>query len=470
MKLLLVFLLLAFPWLREARGQAAPGLDAYQLAIERELAGVELHGEISVQLTPDGRAVVTYLREDGQTVSRTVELPQRYGDAIELVALLAANLVREQRVGLAPAQPAPAPPAQPAPAPPAPTPPAPTPAPAAAPQKPTPRVVPVTMSLFGPIATDRLYDSAVVPRLGLHLAMGAGVGARGVSLAGAVDLQSGLVHGAQLAGAVAWATSFRGAQLAGAFAAAETFRGAQLAGAMSAAETFRGAQLAGAIAAAENARGVQLAGAVAIAERAHGLQIAGAAALAEDLRGVQLSVVNLAGRLRGLQIGLINYVEHSEGMSLGVINIVRNGLVELDAGLDAGGLSELRLRHGTPRLYSLYLGATTLDRGAWGAGLGLGTRLHREAGLTVDLEASVLQLRGEDIHSELALLARPQLSAALALGEVALWGAVGANVLVAGAGEDGEALAPSTDRQWMSGEVTTRLWPSVAVGVRAALR
>ncbi len=468
MKILLAFLLLAWPWLPEAYGQAAPGLDAYQAAIERELTGVELRGQIEVQLTPDGRAIVTYHREDGPPVSRTVELPPRYADAIELVALLAANLVREQAAAIAPAPPAtaPTPPSAPTPAPAA----APAPAPATTAKPAAPRVVPVTMSLFGPVATDRLYDGAVVPRLGLHLAVGTGIGARGVSLAGAVDLQSGPVHGAQLAGAAALTTSFRGAQLAGAVAAAETFRGTQLAGAMSLAETFRGAQLAGAVAAAETFRGAQLAGAVAIAERADGLQLAGAATLAEDLHGVQLSVVNMAGRMRGLQLGIINYAERSEGLSLGLINIVRNGLVELDASIDAAGLSELRLRHGTPRLYSLYLGATTLDRSVWGGGLGLGTRLHRNAGLTLDLETTVLQLRGQDIHSDLAILARPQLSAALALGAVALWGAVGANVLVGGAGETGEALAPHNDREWMSGEVTTRLWPSVAVGVRAHLR
>ena len=442
-------------------GQAAPGLAEYQAAIEREL-GPSVAGTVEVMLHPDGTATVTYHQPDGRLLGRTVALPPGRDDAVELVAMLAVNLVRDQSSGwdvsaaagpTAPASPEPAPAPSPAPAPP----PAPAPGAAAATTTAAPAevaVAPVSVSLLWPITTDSFYGAPIAARLGLHVIAGGGYGVHGVSLAGVADVQRGPVEGVQAAGVVA-ATSFqvRGVQLGGVVASVQ--------------RDVIGGQVAGVFALSRGLiDGIQAAGVLGAARQVHGVQVAGALAATEELRGLQLSVVNLAGHVRGVQLGVVNYARTSEGASIGLINIVRDGLTELDTTVDAAGTAGVVLRHGTPRFYSVYGAATTRERDLGLVGMGFGTRLSRISRLSLDLDAMAFAVDGEVLATDLALLSRGRLLAALHLGRVAVLAGLELNVLVAGDGERGDALHPALDRSWRSDDVTTRMWPSASIGLR----
>lgn len=440
-------------------GQAAPGLAEYQVAIEREL-GALAAGTVEVTLHPDGTATVTYHQPDGRLLGRTVALPPGRDDAVELVAMLAVNLVRDQSSGwdvsaaAGPTAPAPAPAPSPAPAPP---PPAPAPGAAAATTTAAPAevaVAPVSVSLLWPITTDSFYGAPIAARLGLHVIAGGGYGVHGVSLAGVADVQRGPVEGVQAAGVVA-ATSFqvRGVQLGGVVASVQ--------------RDVIGGQVAGVFALSRGLiDGIQAAGVLGAARQVHGVQVAGALAATEELRGLQLSVVNLAGHVRGVQLGVVNYARTSEGASIGLINIVRDGLTELDTTVDAAGTAGVVLRHGTPRFYSVYGAATTRERDLGLVGMGFGTRLSRTSRLSLDLDAMAFAVDGDVLATDLALLSRGRLLAALHLGRVAVLAGLELNVLVAGDGERGDALHPALDRSWRSDDVTTRMWPSASVGLR----
>jgi hypothetical protein len=224
-------------------------------AIDRELEGVPRDGELDVRVNDDGSATVTYIRPDGVTLERSVPLPERADDAVELVALLAGNLVRDQTGEVLADLTLPAPPPRRA------------------------RRAPVSIGIFPPISTDIAYGEPVNANLELNAVVGVAPGVRGLALAGAIDIQRELAAGVQLAGVAALAMKdLDGVQGGG--AASITMGhldGVQLAGGLALARSFTGAQLAP----------------VNITRKG---------------KGLQLGVFNYADELDGAQLGLIGIV------------------------------------------------------------------------------------------------------------------------------------------------------------------
>jgi hypothetical protein len=422
----------------------------FQAAVDQELAGVAVDGKLDVAVNADGTATVTYTHPDGRQIVRTVVLPERRDDAIETVALLAGNLVRDQMSGFAEPPAAAPPPATPAPA------------PAREAELPPVRVVPFALGIVPPASTDLAYGAPVAHRFGLHVLAGYGRGVRGASLAGAVDVQSGSVEGVQVAGAVNVVDG--------------PLRGMQIAGAANVATgPVRGVQMAGAANfASGDVRGVQAAGGVNVSSgRIAGAQIAGGLNVADDTSGAQIAPLNIARHARGLQLGVVNYADADDGgLSIGVISIVRHGITEMDASAESFGGLSITLRHGRRRLYNLYGAATTLNQGATAQmyGLGLGSRIADGAVLgapvDVDLDLMGWSLSGGGVTSEDNVLGRLRLGVAVRLGHFSVFAGAAANVFVANNDERGDALRPQLDHSWQNGDVNTRLWPSLFAGIR----
>jgi hypothetical protein len=355
--------------------------DVIRTAIAKEL-GVETRGEgasgetLTVKIV-GSRVRVAVVRANGEKLEREVELPREAASRVEVIALLAGNLARNEAATLlaslkqaeppgAPAEPPPGgatPPVAPAPttAPaPAATPPvapaASTPPRAAAEEAPTDDDAPagagpksgrgplaMNLSLFHPVAIDggshqRSYHfelGLAYSRIGGLEGVGLTVGhlridgaASGVGLAGLWARVDGDAAGAFGAGVLTQGSGrLRGAEAAGIVALRDG--------------DVDGAQGAGVFARAARVRGVQLGGAVSWAEGpVHGAQGAGALAFSRgdvsgaqlslvniggNLDGAQLGVVNIGGRVRGAQVGVVNVSDRVDGVPLGLVNVVKQG-------------------------------------------------------------------------------------------------------------------------------------------------
>lgn len=214
----------------------------------------------------------------------------------------------------------------------------------------------VHLSFFHPIALDGhsedlstdielglLYSRIGESRgLGFNLLVSrADARARGLQLAGlfayakrleGVQLSqaavvAGRTEGLQLSGGATLSLrALYGVQLAGAFSGAMTgAEGAQVAGAVSyVGDDMLGLQLAGAGSWTGGfLNGLQLSGVGNKASGVEGLQLGGVGNLNRGaLNGVQISgVINLADQVRGLQIGALNVADDVDGIQVGVVNV-----------------------------------------------------------------------------------------------------------------------------------------------------
>jgi hypothetical protein len=360
-------------------GDSGLDRDLVRAAIEHELRlpvairpgpGGAAQGQASldVRVVAQRRATVSHDDGHGRTVSRTVDLPEEPARAVEVIALLAGNVARnEAEELLAALVPPPAPPG-PAASPPKPA--APEAAPAAPEAAKAPGAVrrgvppaavappgaqaddlelarqPFNLSLWHPVA---LVPDSEQKRMRFDLALGYGRSGElhGFALAVGherVDRRTegflgaalwthagGPVVGAELAGAVATAKSdLRGASAAGAVAWREgDVEGAQGAGALTFARDVEGAAVAGAVAVTRDVRGAQVGGGLATARDVHGVQVAGGVSVARDVEGLQAAGgVSVARKVRGVQIAAVNVADEIDGAAIGVVSVAGNGRIQ----------------------------------------------------------------------------------------------------------------------------------------------
>ena len=106
------------------------------------------------------------------------------------------------------------------------------------------------------------------------------------------------------------------------------FLGVQFAGLVNRAGQFDGIQVAGLGNWANRFQGIQVAGAFNRAEAFTGVQATGAVNVADSITGLQLGIVNVAGDVHGLQLGVVNVAKHVDGTSLGLVSVADNGRVQ----------------------------------------------------------------------------------------------------------------------------------------------
>lgn len=281
-----------------------------------------------------GRALVSVSRASGTRIEREIDLPSERAAQIEVIALLAGNLARDEAAELLSAlkkkepatttteEKAPsAPSAAPSPAAKAPAstttavkPEAQPEAPAtettdAAPKAPYGGPLAANLSLFHPLSIVQGSE-----RYTLNLELGLAYSRIGALSGYGLNIGHLRVDGRArgVATGVLWTRvdgDAEGAFMSGVF--------------MQGGGTLRGAEVAGVVALrGGDVQGAQGAGAVAVADRVHGAQVAGAVAYAKgDVSGAQLSLVNVGGNVDGAQIGLVNVGGHVRGTQIGLVNV-----------------------------------------------------------------------------------------------------------------------------------------------------
>ena len=343
--------------------------DAVRSAIGKELnmkvhnaAAQDVVGTVVVTVQEDGEALIATLRftrSTGEAISRSIALPPEPDRAVEAIALLAGNLVRDEAGALiASLTPVPEPPesVQPEPvsseenvaaeAPERKVPKEPeeaaTSAPRSAEREASDPVAEawqprdwswVNLSLLHPVSLyPNAEENAVAVQLGLffsRVGQLSGFGLDTVALHVDHDLHGfgfgsvylgaeGNMDGFGLAGIVAGAGGeARGMQIGGIAAFADAVQGLQV-GSVAVSGDVQGVQ-SGAVAVASEVEGVQAA-AVTVSSELEGVQV-GAVAVSGDVDGLQIGAVNVAGRVRGAQIGLVNVAREVDGVSIGLVNL-----------------------------------------------------------------------------------------------------------------------------------------------------
>lgn len=403
--------------------------EAVREAVAREIGGaVALAGQATpgraalvLRSEPERRVTLTYHADDGRRTERTIDLPDEPDRAAETIALLAANLVRDEAAELAaalgkrpakePPEPEAAPAQAPEPAPPSPVKPSPVkpgPAKHASPVKPGPAKrlaaeppVPEDYPCWRPGLARVVGGADVLPFVGTSTSTGTDLirtysanlfagytgGLAGAEISAGVNIEHTFMCGGQLATlANVVAGPVRGVQIASVLNFGTSVYGAQFGDINIAAGPLHGAQLGG-INAARHLAGAQI-GALAIAGDATGLQVSAFNLAAGDVTGVQIGALNIAtGQVRGAQIGVVNYADRST-FSFGLINIVPHGRLHLDLWAQESAMVMAGVKHGGDYFHNIYgVGAQVAeDRVRPALTLGLGARIPIVPRLYVDVD------------------------------------------------------------------------------------
>jgi hypothetical protein len=421
-----------------------------------------------------GIARVAYHPAAGTVIERTFSLPEDPAEALQMIAFVVTNLVRDQARDVIEDLP-------PIVIPPHGEPP---------PREPpiARRTMPFTIGLVPPLALDRVAGEHVCVGVGIHALVGATDCSKFTSISGLADIQRESASGAQIAGLVAAAGRVDGgAQIAGIAAySARASEGAQIAGIASIArDRMRGVQIGGVTAGSRRIDGVQIAGVASFSStHAHGLQIGGVATYAKsvdglqiagvanvggDVEGAQIGVVNVARKMRGLQLGVINVSEDGDdAVPIGLINIVRNGRLAAESWVETSRLTAAAVRHGSRRVHNVWGVAWSQDHDHVLVGGGLGTTIDL-GGPYVDLDAMHWFTNVWD--GETGQLAQLRASLAWPMGNLEIFGGAAANVYISDEMDESADFHPVFERRTTtSGGRAVVGWPTAFVGVRLRAR
>jgi hypothetical protein len=378
---------------------------------------------ILLRVVSGGELTVTIQGGAGRDLSRSVATPARADEVPEVTALLVGNLARDEASDLLIQLRRPEPEPEPAPDPPASS-------PAVEPELPLDSI---NLSLVYPLTTrartderrfvlelglfysrigalsgialelggvahvlgraDGLIASGIGywnggPGEGVRLAgaFGVGAGVVGVSAAGVTTVERGDVTGAQLSGAVNWASgNLEGVQATAIFNTAGDVDGAQLAAGFNVAGGVDGAQASALFNVADgDVNGVQLSSGLNLARHINGMQIS-LVNVGGDVDGGQIGIVNVARDVDGVQLGLVNVAREVDGVSLAYVPYSERGRTQAVVWFANSMYVNLGIRFDTGPLYvmpSLAYDPRGGDEivnpidGDYAPGFSLGHRLH----------------------------------------------------------------------------------------------
>jgi hypothetical protein len=386
-------------------------------------------GKLDVRVD-DANVSMTYETADGRQLTRVVKRPKDPSEDLEVIALLAGNLARDEAADLLGGMgPKPDADAGTSPAtsetgtPPVDAPPKPKTEPKKAIAKPKPNEKPtdertqkksakklrhdyLNLSLFHPTALhpdSHLYEFNVELGLGysrigaldgfgltvgaLHVdgkAEGIGVsvlwtqtkgGADGFYGTGFFTTSEGRLHGMEGSGIFNHRLGdVRGLQGAGIFNRANNVEGMQGAGILNISGSVDGLQASGIVNQAKGRiRGVQ----------ASTINTSG------DVEGVQAGLVNVGGKIQGVSVGLVNYSDKVEGLSLAPISILPNNRTQALVFTDSVAVGNIGVKYDTGPMYSLFtLGGdpAPADQRKVGGGGAIGVHVLKEGHLFVDAD------------------------------------------------------------------------------------
>lgn len=332
-----------------------PSAATLQAAIEQEL-GIALTpapatqplaadaAVLSIAPQQPGRATVSFRSPDGHVAGRALALPADPQRALETLALLAANLVRNEADELLEGWRATAP--KPLPQPATPT------EPPISPAEPI-ADVPLALDLLPGFGWPQWSPGPERRHLAVGLLATVSAELDGVALAPLFHVQTRRVQGLQIA------------------ASANVSIG-----------PLQGAQLSG---------GVNLA-----FDSVAGTQVGLLNATQGTVRGAQVGLLNLAtGRVTGLQVGLLNLADDAD-VGVGLLSIYRHGRTHVQVAAQEGGAFDAELEHGSRFLHQIVALGVRREAGQWHpqAGLGLGGQVRLGERLHVAVDALELLSTG----------------------------------------------------------------------------
>lgn len=468
---------------------------------------------------------VRFVRMDQPSVERTVDVSAQAPQAVTFIAIVAANLARDEaselltQLGAAPPAP---PPAEELPPPPAAaiSVPAPAPTPQIADRSPKPhkplslacmpnrlRKVMVGADVFPYLGTSMRDSVNVERRFSFNLFGGITGAVRGLELAGLFNIEAETMCGFQLSGVFNYVQSdVSGVQLSMLNIAGGNLVGAQLGQVNIAGADVYGAQLGEVNVAGGDVSGVQIGLVEVTGGRLYGVQLglanvsarglvgwqAGLAnvsagpmtgkqigllnVIAGEAHGVQIGLVNASARReRGALIGLVNAAENADA-AIGLLNVLWRGRTQLDVWATDAGLLMLGVEHGARITHNVYgLGIKPMSGSpALSATFGFGLRVLHAGPLSVDIDALAYGLMRHDAARDRMDFAsifqlRIPLTFTFVRG-VGLFVAPSVSISLAESDSilnQNLALYPSVrltpDTQSDSG---VRLWPGLSVGLR----
>ena len=491
--------------------------------LERELGVVVVTAQVPAEVTAEALRIeaprLQAVRVAFRDSERSVDLSTTGPHAIETLALIAANLMRDEAsdllATLRAVEPATPPATPPAPAPPKPEKPErrgcdPNPFPEQA----------LAFDLVPYVGTSSFHGLDVEKALAFSLIGGSGGALNGVEIAGVFNHQSHAVCGAQIALGVNLVNGpMRGFQLAALNMVDGRVEGGQIAFVNTGSGTIHGFQAAFVNLALRGGDAVQIGFANLVTDYLIGTQIgfgnvatgtvqggqfgfgnvtlgsvdgvqAGFVNVAHgslsgaqaglvntaggDSQGVQLGLVNVtSGQSRGMMLGAVNVTENADA-AVGLVNVYTKGRTQLDVWMTDSALLMVGLEHGGRLFHNIFgAGATTRDeKGVFAFSYGLGVRAHESRSLSVDVDllGYGLVMQGEtgdnpDFGSILQV--RVPLGFRLA-PDVSLVVGPALNVSVART-QDNALSDPSFygARMTSAGSpVTSSIWPGVTVGAR----
>lgn len=519
--------------------QLAPGtLDAEALrtALERELEIPVRSAEhadgahLAVSASATDAVKLTFVRADGTTIERTVDVSTAGEHAPETLGLVAANLMRDEAadllanlraVPIAPLPPSPAPAASAPPPPAAPVPLPPPPRVWAHGCEPTKlRRIPIGLDVL-PYLGMSARDGTNVERTFSFNLLGGLTGAVrgfelsgflnldalsvcGVQISGAANLVDGPVRGAQF-GMVNWSSGrvdgaqfglvsgalgplngvqygtalfaggdIHGAQFGLAAVGAGSLTGAQFGLANVAAGDVTGAQFGLAQVGAARVTGAQLGLANVAAGGLTGAQLGLANVSAADARGLQLGLANVTnGRMRGAMIGFLNTAADADA-AIGAVNVLWNGRTHLDVWTTDFGLVSLGLEHGSRYVHNIYgFGLSSRDgRLVFAPTYGIGVRVMQTSRWFLDIDALAHALFVHDKQNDEydhALISTLRIPITYRiLPALAVFVSPAINVSVADADDllADPSLLGSSTLTDNGAKTRVTLWPGFAVGAR----
>ena len=465
-----------WPCLAEVEAQAPAELPVYVDTagpVDPPALREALHADlgVSVTLAPLGRAQLLVDYDSAGNLRIRARLPgqpervrimsrmQDRGEATVAVALVAANLVRDESGALIALLTA----AREAPVV--------VYAPEVAPTETAPRAVPSSGSVGRaerepappPQRTTDIFGLDFVPGLGSSSAFGVehrrhlsiGVigalsgGVDGVALSGVVDIAVGDVYGLQLSSVLSIAGPVHGVQGGLVSISAGSFEGLQL----------------GLVAITGDVAGAQIGLLDVAGGDVNGLQV-GLLNIAGSVTGAQVGLLNIAGgRVSGAQVGLVNIAERSDA-SIGLLSVQALAQTHLRLFGDASGLLGTELVHGdvTQTIVSAAVQPFGL-RPVAALGVGFGVRARFAEVLHLDV-----QLLGRILLDERTAQEDPEglfglhVLFGVALHElVGLYGGVGYEVRVSGREVPGftGSLLPHE----LGSGVSVTGWPTLIAGI-----
>ena len=478
--------------------ELAPGtLDAEALraALERELALPVRRTDqasgthLAIVASAPAAVQLRFVRAAGGAVERTVDLSNTGEHATETLALVAANLMRDEAAdlleSLRAAQPAAAAPAA-----------AQTPAPPEPPKWPSAcdpsglREVPLGFDIL-PYAGMSSRDGTTVQRtLSLNLFGGMTGAVRGFELGGFLNIDGHSMCGAQVSGIasfvngpvagaqfslVNWASGrLQGAQFSLVTGALGPVDGAQFGLVSFTAGNITGAQLGLVEVGVGSLRGLQAGLANVTVGDVSGAQIGLVNVGAARAEGLQLGLVNVTnGRMRGAMIGLVNTAADADA-AVGLVNVFWKGRTHLDVWGTDFGMGAVGLEHGSRYIHNIYgFGMSARDgRAVFGPIFGLGTRVVENRRIFVDIDAIAHGLFVHESQSEFdnTLVATLRVPVAYRFSpSFAVFVSPAVNVSVGEAADNllaDPSLLPSATLTNSDASVRVTLWPGFNVGAR----